>query len=105
MSIFERLESALHSAREEQELPDHLAREVELILRQREIFHGRTQEIEELIHMLEVYDTYAQTGYIGMGVDSAILQGALKKMLYSRGFRIASGDRAMVPGVRVSGSG
>jgi maltooligosyltrehalose synthase len=44
------------------------------------MIHEITQKIEELIHMLEVYDTYAQTGYIGMGVDSAILQGALKRM-------------------------
>ncbi|MGC9519415.1 MAG: GSU3529 family protein [Desulfuromonadaceae bacterium] len=70
----------MHAAREEQELPNHLVGEVELILRRRDIFHGRTQKIEELIHMLEVYDTYAQTGYTGKGVDSAILQGALNRM-------------------------
>ena len=80
MSIFERLETALHQAREEQDLPDYLALDVERILLQRDKLDKRTKELEELTRMLELYDTYGQTGYLGMGVDSAILQGALKKL-------------------------
>ncbi|MDY0213823.1 MAG: hypothetical protein RBR06_12570 [Desulfuromonadaceae bacterium] len=81
MNIFERLQSAVNSAQEERELPDFIAKDIETILQQRADFSARTAELEQLIEMLSNYDTYGQTGYLGMGIDSVILQGAVGRLL------------------------
>lgn len=81
MTIFERLISVTETARAEQELPDFLAREVAEILRRHEEFAGRGAELEELIDKIAAYDTYGQTGYLGMGVNHVILQQALNRLL------------------------
>jgi hypothetical protein len=81
MNIFERLHAALENARAEQDLPDYIAHDVETILQRRPDFAPREAELERLIEMLNIYDTYGQTGYLGMGVDSVILKGALDKLL------------------------
>lgn len=81
MNIFERLHAALENARTEQDLPDYIAHDVETILKRRSDFAPREAELERLIEMLNIYDTYGQTGYLGMGVDSVILQGAIDKLL------------------------
>lgn len=84
MNIFERLQSAVKTAQEERELPDFIARDIETILQQRADFSARTAELEQLIEMLSNYDTYGQTGYLGMGIDSVILQGAVGRLLEQR---------------------
>ncbi|MDY0292267.1 MAG: hypothetical protein RBR02_08035 [Desulfuromonadaceae bacterium] len=84
MNIFERLQSAVNSAQEERELPDFIARDIETILQQRADFSARAAELEQLIEMLSNYDTYGQTGYLGMGIDSVILQGAVGRLLEQR---------------------
>lgn len=81
MNTFERLHTALETARTEQDLPDFLAQDIATILRRRADFAAREAELEPLIEMLNIYDTYGQTGYLGMGVDSVILQGAIDKLL------------------------
>jgi len=81
MNTFGRLHTTLETARTEQDLPDFLAQDIATILRRRADFAEREAEIERLIEMLELYDLYGQTGYLGMGVDSAILQGAIDKLL------------------------
>jgi len=84
MNIFERLQSAVKTAQEERELPDFIARDIETILQQRADFSARAAELEQLIEMLSNYDTYGQTGYLGMGIDSVILQGAVGRLLEQR---------------------
>ncbi len=81
MNVFERLKTAVETAQGEQDLPDFIAQDIQAILQRRADFAEREPELEELIEMLEIYDVYGQTGYLGMGVDSAILQGAIEKLL------------------------
>ena len=42
---------------------------------------GREDELEKLVEKVTLYDTYGQTGYLGMGVNNTILQKALEKFL------------------------
>ena len=37
-------------------------------------------EIEALTEQVGLYDTYGQTGYIGMGVSNDILEGTIKRL-------------------------
>ncbi|MFO7830955.1 MAG: hypothetical protein R6V18_03095 [Desulfuromonadaceae bacterium] len=84
MNVFERLKNAVQTAQDEQDLPDFIARDIETIIQHRDDFSKREPELEQLIEMLSIYDVYGQTGYLGMGVDSAILQGAVEKLLRRR---------------------
>jgi hypothetical protein len=38
-----------------------------------------SNEIAELTEKVSQYDTFAQTGYIGMGVDNLILEESIKR--------------------------
>ncbi|MDY0213270.1 MAG: hypothetical protein RBR06_09720 [Desulfuromonadaceae bacterium] len=80
MDIFAELKRTTLAAQREQELPDFLAAKVFAILEDPAPFRAREVEIRELIDQIEHYDTYGQTGYIGMGVDSVILTKTLKKL-------------------------
>jgi hypothetical protein len=80
MDIFAELKNTTLAAQNEQELPDYLAAKVFAILDDPTPFRGREAELRELVDQLELYDTYGQTGYIGMGVDSVILTKTLKKL-------------------------
>lgn len=81
MSVFDRLQAALEVARAEQDLPDYLAQDILTILQRRQEFAGREEELEKLVEKVTLYDTYGQTGYLGMGVNNTILQKALEKLL------------------------
>jgi hypothetical protein len=81
MTVFDRLRAAMETAQTEQELPDFLAREISMILERPEDFAGRDDELENLVEKVTLYDTYGQTGYLGMGVNNAILQKTLQKLL------------------------
>lgn len=81
MTIFERLAAAMETAQAEQDLPDFLAREISVILQNRRDFVGREDELDDLVEKVTLYDTYGQTGYLGMGVNSIILEKALKKLM------------------------
>ena len=37
-------------------------------------------EIEALTEQVGLYDTYGQTGYIGMGVSNDILEGTIRRL-------------------------
>lgn len=81
MTVFDRLKKAMETAQAEQDLPDFLAREISAILQRREDFEGRETELEDLVDKVTTYDTYGQTGYLGMGANNVILQKALERLL------------------------
>jgi len=81
MTVFDRLKAAMETAQAEQDLPDYLARELLMILQRQQDFAGREDELEKLVEKVTLYDTYGQTGYLGMGVNNTILQKALEKFL------------------------
>lgn len=80
MNLISRLQMATRTAQEEDDLPDFLAARVYAIADQLSDTLGLQTEIEELIEQLALYDTYAQTGYIGMGVNNYILENTLKRI-------------------------
>lgn len=80
MDIFEQLSRVTAQARAENDLPDFLAERLCRIAQQRDVFCAFTAEIIELAHQVEQYDTYAQTGYMGMGVNNVILEGAIRRI-------------------------
>lgn len=86
MDIFEQLSRVTAQARAENDLPDFLAARLCRIVQQREAFSGHTAEIADLAQQVEQYDTYAQTGYMGMGVNNVILEGALRRVEEKAGF-------------------
>lgn len=81
MTVFDRLKVAMETAQDEQDLPDYLARYILTILQRQQDFAGREDELEKLVEKVTLYDTYGQTGYLGMGVNNTILQKALEKFL------------------------
>ncbi|MBW6510256.1 MAG: hypothetical protein K0A94_12035 [Desulfuromonadales bacterium] len=79
--IFAQLQAVMNTAQDEQELPDYLAEQVQFIIDHPERFLARKPEIQHLIEQVEHYDTYGQTGYLGMGVNNVILGNTLKRLL------------------------
>ncbi len=79
--IFAQLKAVMHTAQDEQELPDYLAEQVQFLIDHPDQFSARKQEIENLIDQITQYDTYGQTGYLGMGVNNVILGNTLKRLL------------------------
>ena len=80
MDILNRLQMATVKAQQEDDLPDFLAERIFTIV---DSLQGQSilqAEIEELIEQLAFYDTYGQTGYIGMGVNNSILEGTLSRI-------------------------
>jgi hypothetical protein len=80
MDIFEQLRQAVIRAQEENDLPDFLAAQIFRIADHPQKHRLRRQEVTLLIGQLDLYDTYGQTGYLGMGVSNLILQGTLKRL-------------------------
>ena len=80
MDLISRLNTATLTAQQEDDLPDFLAARVYAIAEQLEGRPGFQVEIEGLIEQLSLYDTYGQTGYIGMGVNNYILEGTIVRI-------------------------
>ena len=88
MDLIRRLNAATLTAQQEDDLPDFLAVRVYAIAEQLTVSPAFQIEIEELIEQLSLYDTYGQTGYIGMGVNNYILEGTIvriEKVLFNCG--------------------
>ena len=81
MPVFERLREATEAASEGQELPDYLALQIFHIIENREKFVGIDKEISLLVEQVTNYDTYGQTGYLGMGVNNIILEKTLRRLM------------------------
>ena len=80
MDILNRLQMATVKAEQEDDLPDFLAERIFTIVDNLQGQSILQTEIEELIEQLAFYDTYGQTGYIGMGVNNSILEGTLSRI-------------------------
>ena len=80
MDLISRLNAAILTAQREDDLPDFLAVRVYAIAEQLAASPVFQVEIEELIEQLSLYDTYGQTGYIGMGVNNYILEGTIGRI-------------------------
>ena len=68
------------NAQHEDDLPDFLAVRIFAISDQLSIGQQETTSIEKLIEQLKVYDTYGQTGYLGMGVNHIILEQTINQI-------------------------
>ncbi len=80
MESLDKLRAATIQAQLVDDLPDFLAQRIFTIacsLQGQEILQA---EIEDLIEQVCLYDTYGQTGYIGMGVSNDILEGSIRRL-------------------------
>jgi hypothetical protein len=80
MDSFEQLRQVTERAQTENELPDFLARQLVRIAEQADHYGQLADQVAQLAAMVEQYDTYAQTGYMGMGVNNAVLEGAIRRI-------------------------
>lgn len=80
MTVFKELMRVTEDARNGQDLPDYLAERILQIIENSERYRGAEAEIAEFIEKVRDYDTYGQTGYLGMGVNSVILEKALRRL-------------------------
>ena len=80
MDSLTRLNVATVRAQLEDDLPDVLAARIFAISDRLQGSRVLQHEIEELIEQVELYDTYGQTGYIGMGVNHVILEATLNHL-------------------------
>lgn len=79
MNQSDRLRQVTVAAQAGQELPDFLAERILRIadeLEQGTSFSG----IDELIDQVGDYDTYGQTGYLGMGINNVILTKTIERI-------------------------
>ena len=65
------------TAREENDLPDYLA---ERILAIADHVGESSPDIERLLEQLPLYDSYAQTGYLGIGITHLILEETIARI-------------------------
>ena len=80
MEHLDKLLAATVRAQQVDDLPDFLAQRIFAIvyrLQGREVMRA---EIEALTEQVGLYDTYGQTGYIGMGVSNDILEGTIRRL-------------------------
>jgi len=80
MDLFVRLREATLQAQQDCELPDAFAARLLAVAEQPHLYPQADVEITALLDMLPDYDTYAQTGYMGMGVSDGILDGAIRRL-------------------------
>jgi len=80
MTIFDKLQSVTETANNEQDLPNYLAERIYRLIENQDRLNARKSEMEDLVDKVTNYDTYGQTGYLGMGVNSVILEKALNRL-------------------------
>ncbi len=80
MDLLNRLQMATVTAQQEDDLPDYLAARIFAIAETLPVHLTLQNEVDELIEQLALYDTYGQTGYIGMGVNNYILEGTISRL-------------------------
>lgn len=80
MDLINRLQMATLVAQQEDDLPDLLAARILVIAETLPAHLSLQDEVDELIEQLALYDTYAQTGYIGMGVNNYILEATISRL-------------------------
>ena len=80
MNLFDRLRHVTLHAQTQDDLPDFLAARLFRIADDPNRYSHRHEELLALIELVKEYDTYGQTGYIGMGVDHVVLGQALDRL-------------------------
>lgn len=80
MDIFERLREVTLAAQQENDLPDFLARRIFYIVEHPQVYGRSPLLLDRLLQQLPEYDTYAQTGYLGMGVDDGDILVTLRQL-------------------------
>ena len=80
MTVFEKLQAVTETAQNDMDLPDFLAERIFWIIKNQDRFLTRETEIEDLAEKVANYDTYGQTGYLGMGVNNVILGKTLSRL-------------------------
>jgi hypothetical protein len=80
MKIGETLRKATRYAQQEDELPDYLAARIFAIADLLPTVRHNSDAIEKLIEQVTQYDTYGQTGYLGMGVNHIILEKTIRQI-------------------------
>lgn len=68
------------TAQQQQDLPDYIARRVEMLIATLEGRSAPQIPLAQLIDQINDYDTYGQTGYLGMGVNHVILSATLDRI-------------------------
>jgi len=80
MEIVERLCTATRHAQQADDLPDYLAARIFAIADLLPAVQHDCSSVEKLIGQVELYDTYGQTGYLGMGVNHSILEKTIQQI-------------------------
>ena len=80
MDVMNSLLQAVKRAQAENDLPDFLAARIRRMAEQPDRYKALPAEIERLIDQLADYDTYGQTGYLGMGVNNVILEKTIERL-------------------------
>lgn len=80
MDQLDRLRKVTLQAQLENDLPDVLAGRLFAIANRTDLDPALAEEIDALIVLVDEYDTFAQTGYMGMGVDHAVLANVLDRL-------------------------
>ncbi len=74
------LREATSEAQRHNDLPDYLAQRTVAIADRLAGREDVSEEIEDLIEQVRLYDTYGQTGYLGMGVNHLILEKTVARV-------------------------
>ena len=80
MEHLDKLHAATVLAQQVDDLPDFLAQRIFAIVYRLQGREAMRVEIETLTEQVGLYDTYGQTGYIGMGVSNDILEGTIRRL-------------------------
>lgn len=80
MEIAETLRIVTRRAQQDDELPDYLAERIFRIADLLPSAKYHTGDIEKLAEQITLYDTYEQTGYLGMGVNHVILENTIQQI-------------------------
>lgn len=80
MESLDKLRAATMHAQQQDDLPDFLAARIFAIAERLEGTGLLQGEVTELIEQISLYDTYGQTGYIGMGVSNVILEASITRI-------------------------
>ena len=80
MELAENLRKATRNAQNFDDLPNYLAERIFAITGLLPKVRHNPDEIRKLVEQVIEYDTYAQTGYLGMGVNHSILEGTISRI-------------------------
>ena len=80
MKIAETLRMVTMHAQQVDDLPDYLATRIFAIADLLTTVRHNSDDIKKLTEQVTQYDTYGQTGYLGMGVNHIILEKTIRQI-------------------------